>query len=372
MILDTYVFYLMFMFFFILSYAFKAKRNWFAILAFSIILGFRGCGIDYFGYRDRILYLFHYSFKLVGGEDIGFELPYLLLIKIMKCFSMPSVVFFFILAFLQIFFLDMFIQKFKDYRQRLLLSFFFFTSLLFVECFNTMRQMTAFFIFINLLLILADGKVKKYCIGNTLLYFVHTSAILLLSLCKLTGKDWFKNSKTSIGIYVISVLLSKYLIVHLVELSYLLFTITSSLGLRVFAYMDTTNESFIDQDIHVNSNIGSTIYYLILLIFIVLNGKYYKKQYGTFGIITYNLTYIGFIIQNFIFNVGVQRINYYFFYVSFIVLALISYEVFTRKSSSFLMICYNILLMMCSFAWLTNSIFKEAAGCAPYILSSDF
>lgn len=375
----TYLGYLLLMIFIVSSYAVKSKHNWFAILSFSLLLGIRECGLDYPAYRSLFLYLYNSPYALFNPNyyqlDLGsvnFEWLYLILIKILKVFSMPTFVFFMLIAFLQIFFCDLFIQRFKDYRQKMLLAYFFFTSLLFVECFNTMRQMVAFFMLINLLPYLASCNFKKYIGGNLLLYLVHSSTFVLLPIYFFMRKNIFANEKRLIGIYVLCVVLAKVLVQYLQEFSYFLYTLLASLGLRAFSYMDTSNDALNEQNITSNTNIGTIGYYLILLIFIVFNGEQFKRKYDKLGIVLFNMTYIGFIVQNFVFNVGIQRFNYYFFYMSFIVLALISYENLVRNKVPFSMKLYTLAVLMLSLAWFTNSILAGAAGCAPYQLCVDF
>ena len=104
----------------------------------------------------------------------------------------------------------------------------------------------------------------------------------------------------------------------------------------------------------------------------MFNGEQFKRKYDKLGIVLFNMTYIGFIVQNFVFNVGIQRFNYYFFYMSFIVLALISYENLVRNKVPFSMKLYTLAVLMLSLAWFTNSILAGAAGCAPYQLCVDF
>lgn len=71
------------------------------------MLGIRECGLDYPAYRSLFLYLYNSPYALFNPNyyqlDLGsvnFEWLYLILIKILKVFSMPTFVFFYADSFL--------------------------------------------------------------------------------------------------------------------------------------------------------------------------------------------------------------------------------------------------------------------------------
>lgn len=103
--------------------------------------------------------------------------------------------------------------------------------------------------------------------------------------------------------------------------------------------------------------------------FLWCNFEPIKVKWKEYGVIAYNMTFIGFVLQEFIFGISLQRLNYYFYYNSFIVLAMSSCWVFSKENSNKVMKVYGIVIVLLYISWFFNSVSQGAAGCAPYIFS---
>ena len=111
-------------------------------------------------------------------------------------------------------------------------------------------------------------------------------------------------------------------------------------------------------------------YRFSLFLFLLINSDDFKNHYGRMGIVFYNLSYIGLILLELSFNMGVYRINYYFFYNIFVVLGLMTFQNLSNNKSP-LMKFFTLYIVLLSFAWFCNSVIKGANGCAPYVLSNE-
>lgn len=95
--------YLFFLVLMILSYHLPWKKtNWFAVTSFTLLLGFRGNGIDYLGYSAQFAELIKLNYGLfderfynaiIGYSKQNFEFLYLVIIKICKVFKWTNIPF---------------------------------------------------------------------------------------------------------------------------------------------------------------------------------------------------------------------------------------------------------------------------------------
>ena len=370
--------YLFFLVLMILSYHLPWKKtNWFAVTLFTLLLGFRGNGIDYFGYSAQFAELIKLNYGLfderfynaiIGYSKQNFEFLYLVIIKICKVFKWTNIPFFIFIAFCQIFFLDLFVQKFKSCKMKRFLIFYFFTTLMFVETFNVMRQLIAILIYINVVPYIIERDYKRYFIFTGLLSLVHSSSLILLPLYFFIHYDFLKNKKIQIGIYLVSVLFSSFFISKILYLFDSVFSLISSVDVRMISYFNTDSEVVKSDNLEAKS-VFVIAFRLLAFFFLWCNYDPIKVKWKEYGVIVYNLTFIGFVLQEFIFGISLQRLNYYFYYNSFIVLAMASCWVFSKENRNRVMKVYGIVIILLYIFWFFNSVSQGAAGCAPYILS---
>jgi hypothetical protein len=362
---------------FMASYHIKwKKRNWYVIISFTLIVGLRGVGIDYHGYKGQYELLVNIPYGLFDPRyfhayindytTTQFEPFYLLVIKILKYFNAENYWFFMIIAFGQIFFFDNFVRHFKS-GEKMMMSFVFFGCLLFIETFNGMRQFLAFFAYLNIVHYIAERKWKHYFGYGVLLYCLHSSAIFLLPLYFVINIDLLKNKALQFCIYIIVVGSTTYFINQLTDLLNNLYFLTGDIESLKTQYLDADNLS-----LEGNRSVMTHVYRFITFAFMVMNSDKFKEVYGKNGVIFYNMTFIGYLLAELSFNMGIYRINYYFFYNVFIVMGLMLYQTFSgynRGKMQWTIVAFGIMILY--MAWFGNAVFKEANECSPYKLSPE-
>ena len=376
--LPTLLFYLFYMLSVIISYRIKWKKiNWFAVVSFTLLLGLRGNGIDYHGYSDQFDYLYSLNYGLFDENFFNaeylyskqnFEFGYLIVLKLCKLFSLNNIFFFSSIAFAQMFFLDKFIRRFDDNRIKQFLVFFFFTTLMFVESFNVMRQLLAILIFINLIEYIEKRDLKRYLIYCGLLYFIHSSSFILIPLYFIINKDYLEKPLLQLLVYLCAVIFANIFINKILQSFDYLYAILAGIDMRAVGYLNTESEVTMSTDFQT-TKYTTEIFRLFTVCFFIYNSKLYKLQYGVWGTVLYNLTFIGFIIQEFIFGISLQRLNYYFYYCSFAVLSLMCFMNIVEHKNGKFGIAFSYSVMLLYLLWFINSVFQGAAECAPYEFS---
>jgi hypothetical protein len=375
---DTLLFYLIYAAIFILSYQVKWKRrNWFIIITFTLLVGLRGVGIDYHGYKGQFEFLSHLHYGLFDSRYYNayidewsttqFEPFYLLLIKVIKFFNGENYWFFTVIAFLQIFFYENFVSKFKK-GEKMMMAFVFFGSLIFIETFNTMRQFVAFFAYLNIVHYIPERNWKKYFGYGILLYCFHSSIVFLLPLYFFIDMDLLKGKKIlQIVVYLVVVVGSTYFVNQLSELMNHFYAATGNVeGLKT-QYLDADV-----QTLEANKSAMTHVYRLITFVFMVYCSDEFKEKYGKNGVIFYNMTFIGYLLTELAFNMGIYRMTYYFFYNVFIVMGLMLYMYLQKfKRGHVIEGVVAGLIMALYVAWFSNAVIKGANECAPYELSPE-
>lgn len=375
--ITTLVFYLLYMVTFIFSYHIKWKKwNWYVIISFTLIVGLRGVGIDYHGYKGQFNWLVqlpyglfdprYYNAYIDQYSTTQFEPFYLLVIKILRFFHAGNYWFFMIIAFGQIFFFENFVRHFKK-KEKMMMSFVFFGCLLFIETFNGMRQLLAFFAYLNIVHFIAERKWKQYFGYGILLYCLHSSAVFLLPLYFVINLDILRNKKLQFALYIVIVVASTYFIDQISNLLNGVYLLTGDLeGLKT-QYLDSDNLAQEE-----NRKFLTHVYRFITFAFMVMNCDKFKKAYGKNGVIFYNMTFIGFLLSELSYNMGIYRINYYFFYNVFIVIGLMLYQSFwgyNKGKALWQISAFGIMVVY--VVWLSNAVLKEANECSPYELSPE-
>lgn len=374
---STFIFYLLYMATFIASYHIKWKKwNWYVIISFTLILGLRGVGIDYHGYKDQFNFLVKLPYGLFDSRYYNafiseyattqFEPFYLLIIKIIRFFHGENYWFFLVIAFGQIFFYENFVRHFKK-GEKMMMGFVFFGCILFVETFNGMRQLLAFLAYINIVHYIAERKWKQYFGYGILLYCLHSSAVFLLPLYFIINLDVLKSKKLQFLIYIIVVAFSTYFVDQISELLDKIYLLTGDVESLKTQYLNSDKLS-----LEENRKLMTHVYRFVTMTFMILSSDKFKKTYGKNGVIFYNMTFIGYLLAEVSYNMGINRINYYFFYNVFIVMGLMLYQSFFgyNKDNAIWKIA-AVGIMFVYLAWFGNAVFKEADECSPYELSPE-
>lgn len=157
----------------------------FPLLLFAIVFGMRyDVGVDYLNYLEGYLWREH-----VGKNDLLFDLLSIIGWKL----NLHFVVYFSIIAFIQVFF---FFYAFKDERYLFpFLVFFLFTNGDWIFWMNVIRQALALCIWIFSLKYIEKKQVWKYLFWGSAAFFFHKSAIILFIFYPIlrSGRDYFKS-----------------------------------------------------------------------------------------------------------------------------------------------------------------------------------
>lgn len=157
----------------------------FPLLIFAIIFGMRyDVGVDYLNYLEGYLWREH-----VGKNDLLFDLLSIIGWKL----NLHFVVYFSIIAFIQVFF---FFYAFKDERYLFpFLVFFLFTNGDWIFWMNGIRQALALCIWVFSLKYIEEKKFLKYLFWCFVAFLFHKSAIILLIFYPIlrVGRDYFKS-----------------------------------------------------------------------------------------------------------------------------------------------------------------------------------
>lgn len=374
----TLLFYTFYLITFILSYQIKWKTwNWYVIISFTLIVGLRGVGIDYHGYKELYKLLVnlpyglfdprYYNAEVDQWSTIQFEPFYVLVIKILKIFHAENYAFFCVIAFGQIFFYENFVRRFRP-KEKMMMGFVFFGGLLFIETFNGMRQFMAFFAYLNIVHYIAERKWKQYFGYGILLYCLHSSAVFLLPLYFFINYDVLKDKRVQMLIYLGVMFSTTYLKDQLAGLLDSLYLLTGNVDGLKTSYLNSETQALEESGKLFSM---THVYRLLTLLFIVWNGSKFKEAYGKLGVIYYNMTYIGYLLSEVSFNMGIYRINYYFFYNVFIVMGLTLYQTFYIQRNALMKLC-GVGIVALYYAWLTNAVLKSANECSPYKLNPKF
>ena len=375
----TYGFYVFVMLTIMVSYQYKWKHaNWYAITCIGLLLGLRGCGTDTLAYRSSF-YLYvnmdaglfdpkYYSpyYNPLYESDPRTEWFYLILIKAIKIFSQTSVWYFLIIDFLSIYLLDRFIRRFSE-KERMFIAYFFFTSLVFVQMFNTMRQCLAFMAFLNITEYITNRNWRKYYICNVLLFTLHKSTLMLAPFYLFIHKDILKSRFLQFIVYFSVAIFSAVFIEQLKTVMDALYLVIDGSDAIKTSYLNSE-----EQALEMKESIWTRIFYFGTMIYVIYHSKKFKNAYGHLGVVIYNFMFIGMLINNVAFNRGVERINDYFDSFLFIVLGLMVYQsFFGYLKNNFLMRCYTFGILLLYFVWFANCVLQGAAECAPYLLNPD-
>ena len=377
----TFLFYMFVMLIVVSSYQMNWRNyNWLAIIVLALVLGLRGCGIDTLTYISQ----FHFYVNMDAGlfspkyydpyydplyeSDPRTEWFYLVLIKGIKMFSRSSVWYFLIIDSLSVFLFDRFIRRFQK-KEKMFIAFFLFTTLLFVQMFNAMRQCLAFMAFLNIVEFIGSRNWRKYYLGNLLLYAFHKSTLMLAPFYLFIHRDVLKSRLWQFVIYFTVAIFSVVFIGQLKAVMDMLYLALGGDGMLVkTSYLNSE-----EQGLEMKSSVMTVFFYSATIIYVICHSVDFKKAYGQLGVVIYNFTFLGMVVNNIAFNRGVERMNDYFDSFLFIALGLMAYQsLFGYYRDKSIMKVFTYGLFVLYIAWFANSVLQGAAGCAPYVLNPEF
>lgn len=320
------------------------------IIVYSIIIGTRyEVGTDWNNYKD---YFFNCDFYFTREPR---EPVFYFLNKIVSyVFGTNYILFFSLIAFLQISLVLKALRRFDNLFPLAILLFFLIGPFLAFQ--NVMRQSLAFCLFFYAIKYIEQGSLKKYTIAVLIATGIHTSSILFLPLyfiCR-RKKIILDNLYVQLTIYFVSILLSDFIFSAIMPLVFDTFT-----SEQIIRY----KQGYEDRDL--TTGLGFIILKLLDLILLIVSSKM-SKIFATRNYIIYNrIFFIGVIITNIAStNDLILRLGFPFLMVKFLLYAFVLFYLFSSKRKLYVVLAY--LLITIFFALYSVSIIGNANGCSPY------
>lgn len=336
----------------------KKKRIYLLIpiFFFSLISGLRyGVGIDYYAYL-----------RSFSASDLelwnSYEPGFIYIIKICRLLGLGPESFFFILAFLQIFFLYFSFRK-NTSVTIFLPSALILTGIAMSGYMNNIRQTIAFCIFVFSVHYIAKRNFFRYLLCVATAFLFHKSAVILLPLYWIwRWKDsYFTNSRWQIILASLAFITASF-----IDLPTILGHFDSLLEIMGYShYMKGTRiagESSI--------GLGYVLVFITYLIIIIYNKKmklFYNDR--TFNIM-YDLFFIG-CISEFLFRGSMMfnRITYYFSGFKTIFIAYVLYFLYKNKKDSSIMYYSYIVLWIILVYMFARCIALSETNTLQYVFS---
>ena len=255
----------------------------FPLVLFAIIFGMRyDVGVDHLGYLEAYLWK-----EYAGKNDLLFNL----LSELGWRLNLHYVVYFSLIAFIQVFF---FFYAFNNERYLYpFLVFFLFTNGEMGFWMNGIRQALAMCIWIFSLKYIEEKKIWKYLLWGILAVLFHKSAIILLLFYPFlrNGKDYFKSIPLQLlligGAFVFQVLFSDLIISFEPVIAYYLNLLGNDL------YSSYNLESLMDS---YKENDGTGLVYIFRIVLNVVIVLYSSKLKTFYNSKRFNVIYFFFFI----------------------------------------------------------------------------
>lgn len=294
-----------------------------AISLYAIVFGLRyGVGMDYFGYLD--LYESYVRFGTVNQE--GLEVGFLGLVKLTALFH-SSVVYFALIAFLNLFFMTIGLKD--NLRIYQYLFFVFMLTGAWMSPANLARQCLAVGFWAFSVKFAVEKKLVIHYILVLLAISFHYSAVILIVFYPLIAykQDWFKNVKIEVLLLVASLVVMNLNFVQDAILRY--DNILFILGYDVYTSADY--EDLINRELVLG--VGFFIKLLTNIVNILSSERVKKWVNSPFYNAMYSLYFIG-VLASYVFASSemVSRVNLYFISFTYIITSFtLFYSVVNRK-----------------------------------------
>lgn len=373
--INTYIFYTLFLLFCVFfSYKLKARKEirkansyidftkpevYFLIFMYTLFVGLRyNVGFDYSGYAGWFKEL-----KNTGNFPVDNDFGFVWLNKFLVNYGFESYSLFLIIAFLQILFILLFLNRLSLLRSWYF--YFYFTSLLFFVSMNAMRQTIAFLIFGYAVQIFYEKKYYKTFFLALLALSIHKTAIIVFVLLPFLKFEWFKNVKIQIGILFLSVfILPSFFAVVLNYFTPVINVLGYGYYVENLDYMkEITDENKAGEGL-------SVFLFFFVDLFIIL---YYNKLKSVFKnsdfIKFYNLYFIGLILYRiFTDNFILARIADYFIFFRVVILSFLMHYIFAISLKTKEKVVKPLAVIIClgMLLFYYKAIYNNAAGIAPF------
>jgi hypothetical protein len=371
---NTYIFYTLFLFlciFFsskLISEKIGANNNYeidftkpgiyLFMLMYTLVIGLRyKVGRDYDGYTGWFKELSR-SGHFPVDNDFGF----IWLNQFLVEFGFESYSLFIIIAFLQIFFLLLFLKRISFLR--CWYFFFFFTSLLFFVSMNVMRQTLSYIIFMYCLQLFYEKKYIKTLFLGIFAFSMHKTVILIFILLPILKFEWFKNVKLQILVLFLSVFIFPSFF------SIVLYYVSPFVDLLGYNYY-LENLDYMKEitDDNKGGNGTSIVLFFFIDLLIILFYKKLNERFGSYNFIPfYNLFFVGVILSRIFEDIFIlARIADYFIHFRVVILSFLMFYIFNVLKYPFNRIIKPLAIAIClaMLLFYYKAIYSNAANIAP-------
>jgi transmembrane protein EpsG len=241
------------------------------------------------------------------------------------------------------------------------LIFFYFTTLLGFESLNIIRQATSLMIVLFALSCLARGSVLRYCIWIALASTLHVSALMMLPLAFVIGREWNKYRLLSFGMLFFSYLASN-------ELKDILFDVLPLFSLLNTGYSSLQSELFFEADASVMS-FGLILAFLVDALVIYFYPQLIKRYRDNGFVLYFNLFYVGALLSPVVYfsnYIAFTRLAFYFTSFRFVMLGFLLAYLLSRSGRSNIAKLLATALIMAYLGMFCVAIIRGAAWCSPF------
>jgi hypothetical protein len=328
----------------------------FSTVIFSVILGLRyNVGGDYFAYVDY----YNKTTSNVSYKDVPFEFGFYYLIVVLKEFGLPYWSLFLTMCAIQMIFLGSWLTRQLDAAPWLV--FFYFTTLLGFESLNIIRQATSLMIVLFALSCLARGSVWRYCAWIALAATLHVSALMMLPLALLIGREWSKRRFILFSLLVLSYLVSN-------EIKEILFDVLPLLSLLDSGYSSLQNELFFESDASVLS-VGFALAFLVDALVVYFYPVLLERYRSNGFLLYFNLFYMGALLTPVVYfsnYIAFTRISFYLTSFRFVMLGFLLAYLMSKNARFGIAKLLAVALILAYLGMFFVAIVRGAAWCSPF------
>ena len=306
--------------------SFKSYQIFIPMLLFSIVFGMR-----YDVGTDHLSYLEAYIWNIDVGKN---EFLFQLITNLSNYFNLHYVIYFSILAFIQVYFFYFALKK--EIYLFPLLTLFIFTNGDIMFWMNGIRQAIAMCIWVYSLNFIVDRKPLKYILFCIIAFLFHRSAIILFIFYPIlvNGRDYFKSIPLQLILLALAFVIKEVFFDIIMNFSSAIDFYISLLGADMYerSYnIDNLLESFREQTGTGLAYIWRIVMNVIIILYSLKLKKFYNSKW--FNII-YFLFFLG-LLTSYMFPDGAisfTRPFRYFYIFQSIMLAYFVYYLYKNKS----------------------------------------
>jgi len=339
----------------------KANSNipLFSLFLFALVFGVRyNVGIDHLSYLNM------YETSRLLHKEADTEFGFKFIIDSFVNLGFHYSVFFFFLAFLQVFLVFYALKECYKLHHYIIVTFFLLTT--FLNFMNGIRQELAFCFWLLAVTFIAKKKIVLYFMCILAAISFHISAIITLPFYffYLIRNSFFNNVK-----YQLIMLFTSLAIMVLINPTLIIFAslaeIAKMLGYTGYVGMALEGDmSFVEPE--RERGIGFWVILFLNFILILLSPKVKAFFKSHFFDIMYDFYFVGVLYLYLASgSLALQRVNYYFYNFNFIIGAFTLYYL-VKKRSLLNSLLYTLLILLYVLIFYAIVVFRGIDSCAIY------